>query len=82
MWQIVAVKIRGNQSWNIVQQEKFKQQFLQARFALPSRCVWHCVFHSLDPPRESNVYEVFKRMLMRGKVPTSIYALLDESRKP
>jgi hypothetical protein len=30
---------------------------------------------------KADVYEVFKLMLMRGEIPTSINALLDESKR-
>jgi toxin YhaV len=57
------------------------------RFASnPVQLIVYVWFNDEDTLRKAgsktDVYEVFKRMLMRGKVPTSINALLDESRKP
>jgi toxin YhaV len=74
-------------NWRRVKQGMPDRYRLFFRFASrPVPLIVYVWFNDEDTLRKAgsktDVYEAFKRMLMRGEVPDSINALLTESRKP
>lgn len=74
-------------NWRRVKKGMPDRYRLFFRFASsPVQLIVYVWFNDEDTLRKAgsktDVYEVFKRMLMRGEVPSSINALLAESRKP
>lgn len=74
-------------NWRRVKKGMPDRYRLFFRFASsPVQLIVYVWFNDEDTLRKAgsktDVYEAFKRMLMRGEVPSSINALLAESRKP
>lgn len=74
-------------NWRRVKKGMPDRYRLFFRFAsTPVQLIVYVWFNDEDTLRKADsrtdVYEVFKRMLMRGEVPSSINALLAESKKP
>lgn len=73
--------------WRRVKKGMPERYRLFFRFASsPTKLIVYVWFNDEDTLRKvgakTDVYEAFKRMLMRGEVPTSIDALLAESARP